>query len=50
MLSIERLREAQPKLKDWSDGDVEKLRDNLDALADILFDRWLEKRNKEKQT
>jgi hypothetical protein len=48
MLSIEQLREVQPNLKNWPDDEVEKLRDNLDVLADIIFDQWLEKRNKEK--
>lgn len=48
MLSIERLREIQPELKDWSDEDVTKLRDKLDAFVDIIFTRWVQKVNEGK--
>ena len=29
-----------------SDGDVEKIRDTFDMLAEIIFERWLEQKNK----
>jgi hypothetical protein len=48
-LSIEKLREVSPKLKDLPDEVVEKIRDDMDKLADVLFDMWLEKKNKGKQ-
>jgi len=48
-LSIEKLREVDPKLRDLPDAEVEKIRDEMDKLADFLFDLWLKKKNKNKQ-
>ena len=44
-LSIEESREADPKLRNLPDDVVEKMRDDMDRIADILFDLWLKKKN-----
>jgi hypothetical protein len=48
-LSIERLRDVDPKLRDLPDAEVEKIRDQMDDLAHFLFDLWLKKKNENKQ-
>lgn len=42
MLSIERLREIDPELKDLSDEDIEEVRAILYDLGDLIWDVWLE--------
>ena len=45
MLSVRRTKES---LKDptLSDSDAEKIRDAFDMLAEIIFERWLEERER----
>ena len=38
MISLNRLRELEPKLKDASDEEVAKIRDQLYELAQLTFD------------
>lgn len=51
MLSLDEIRKTlPPECKDWSDERVKKLSDQMDQLADVLFDMWLAEQNKEKLT
>lgn len=51
MLTIEQVRKTLPeKYKDLSDAEVEKLRDGMDQLANIIFDKWLAEKNGKKSS
>lgn len=45
MISIEKIRELIPDSEKYSDEEMEKINNDLHALADILFDLWLKERN-----
>lgn len=48
MLSIQELRATLPdEYKNLSDEEVTKLRNTLDGLANVMFDMWLKKKNKD---
>ena len=49
MLSIKRCRKILGKKSKLSDEELEKVRDDLYALADICIEAFLEKREKERQ-
>lgn len=50
MLSIEEIRDKLPdKGKDLSDEQVKKIRDDMNQLAEIIFDKWLAERNEAKK-
>jgi hypothetical protein len=46
MVPIEKLRELIPESEKYTDAELIKIRDDLDALANIAFDMWLKERNK----
>mgnify|MGYP001619382665 CR=1 FL=1 len=48
MLSVERVKELlnDPKI---SDKEVEEIRDNFNILAEIIFEKWIEEKKKEKE-
>ena len=47
MLSVERVKELlnDPKI---SDKEVEEIRDNFNILAEMIFEKWIEDKKKEK--
>lgn len=47
MLSVERVKELlnDPKI---SDEEVEKIRDEFHIFAEMIFDKWVEDKKKEK--
>ena len=49
MLSIEEFKKHLPKDTKLSEEQIIKLRDDMDQLASILFDKWLYERNKKKR-
>lgn len=46
MLSIEKCRELIPDSDKHSDEYIERIRDDGRALVEIIFDKWIEERNK----
>ncbi len=46
MISIEELRALLPKDENFTEEQIEKIRRTLYGLADALFERWLEERNR----
>lgn len=46
MPTIQEMREHLPKDEEFTDEQVERIRNDLDALANILFDMWLIKRKR----
>ena len=48
MLSVEKCRELIPDSDKYTDEEITKMRDDMDALANIFFDYWIAKRKKEK--
>ena len=48
MLSVERVKELlnDPKV---SDKEAEEIRDDFNILAEIIFEKWLEDKKKEKE-
>jgi hypothetical protein len=40
MLSIEELRAVDPELKDFSDEEIEKIRDSLYPIIESILDRY----------
>lgn len=48
MLSVERVKELlnDPKI---SDEEAEKIRDEFNILAEMIFDKWIEDKKKEKE-
>ena len=48
MIPLSKCKKALgPAAKDLTDEEIEKIRDILDQLADVLFDHWIKKRNQE---
>lgn len=48
MLSIEKCRELIPNSDKYPDEYIERVRDDTHALVELIFDVWLERRNKER--
>jgi len=48
MLSIEKFKKHLPKDTKLSKEQIIKLRDDMDRLTGIIFDKWLYERNKKK--
>jgi len=48
MLSIEKCRELIPDSDKYSDEYIERVRDDTRALVEIIFEKWLEERKKNK--
>jgi len=47
MISLEKAKELIDD-KNLSDEEVKEVRDQLESLADLMFDMWLEERNQKK--
>ena len=48
MLDVEEFKKHLPKDSKLSEEQIIKLRDDMDQLAGIIFDKWLYERNKKK--
>ena len=48
MLSIDEFKKLIPDADKYTDEKITKMRDDMDSLANIFFDYWLAKRNREK--
>lgn len=46
MVPIEKMRELIPDSEKYTDAELIKIREQLEALANIAFDMWLKERNK----
>jgi len=46
MVPIEKMRELIPDSEKYTDAELIKIREQLEALANIAFDVWLKERNK----
>jgi hypothetical protein len=46
MVPIEKMRELIPDSEKYTDAELVKIREQLEALANIAFDMWLKERNK----
>lgn len=42
MITLERMREIEPKLKHASDDEVAEIRERLYGLAQLAYDRWVD--------
>ena len=49
MISLEKLREIDPELKNLSDEEIIKIRDKFYELGEFMFDVWLKEKNKLKK-
>ena len=45
MLSLEQLRQADPRLREVPDDVLDRVRANLYGLGQFAFEEWLKKRN-----
>lgn len=45
MISLDRIRELEPKLKDASDEEVAIIRDYLYGLGQLLYETWEDERD-----
>ena len=48
MLSLEKLREIEPELKDISEKELEKIRDQLYSLANLALETYFDDKEKNK--
>ena len=49
MLSIKRIMELMENSEKYSDAEIEKIRDQMRALAEIIFEKWQLDRKKSKE-
>lgn len=52
MISIKKSRELIEGSEEYSDAEIEEIRDKLNALAELAFESWLKekKQNEKKKT
>ncbi len=46
MLSIKEMREMMPTDRDYTDGEVERVREIMEGLASYAYKSWIEHRSK----
>lgn len=49
MISIKRSRELIEGSEEYSDTEIRKIRDTLDALAELAFEHWQRERESQKK-
>ena len=46
MISLEEFKKLLPTDREYSEEEIAKLRENLEGLAELAFETWLEDRKK----
>jgi hypothetical protein len=50
MLSVEEVRKLMDGGKEYTDVEVEQIRDNMRILAELAFESWMKEKSQEKNS
>lgn len=46
MISLEKFKELMPKDREYSEEEIVELKENMESMAQLAFEVWLENRKK----